>query len=400
VSGTPTVAGAYQFTVIAVDSTTPQEIASATLSIAVISTTGDLAISTSNLPQGTVGTAYSAQLSATGGTTPYAWSVASGTVPAGLTLSSAGVLSGTPTTSGSFAFTLQVADSSSTTQLAQATFSVTINANPSVAVAITTGSLPAGSVGISYHGQLQAAGGTAPYSWSVIAGLLPEGLTLGSDGTISGTPTAAGSFDFTVEVADSDTPAQTATRQFTITVAPAPGQALSITTATLPNGSVGISYDATISASGGTTPYAFTVASGTLPPGLLLAADGSLTGVPTTAGSFSFTVRVTDSASQTAERSYTLTIVAGAGQMIITTANLPPGRTSVAYSATFTAVGGTSPYHWSVTSGSLPPGLTLSDDGMLSGTPSAAGTFTFTVMAIDSSTVPASASRQYSLTIR
>lgn len=220
ISGTPAVAGSYGFTVVVVDGSSPQQSASAALSIAVASAAGTLAVSTPNLPRGTVGIAYSQQLAATGGTTPYSWSLAAGALPTGLGLPTSGLLSGTPTTAGSFTFTVQVADSSTTQQVAQATFTVTIDSNPSQIVTITTGSLPVGAVGRAYLAPLQAAGGVTPYSWTVVAGSLPDSLTLSTAGTISGTPTAAGSFTFTVEVADSSSPAQTATKQFTITIAP------------------------------------------------------------------------------------------------------------------------------------------------------------------------------------
>ncbi len=398
--GTPTTAGSYGFTLVVVDSSSPQQSASAALSIVVTSTSSTLAVTTANLPQGTVGTSYSQQLAATGGTTPYTWSVPTGTLPDGLLLSTSGLLSGTPTTAGSFTFTVQVEDASATPGLAQATFSVTINPNPAQAVAITTGALPTGTVGHAYLAQLQAAGGTAPYAWAVVAGALPGGLALSPTGSISGTPGAEGSFAFTVEVADASATPHTATKQFTISVAPAPGQSLSIATATLPHGTTGTAYAATITASGGTAPYSFSLAGGALPPGLALADDGTISGTPTIAGSFSFTVRVTDNDGLTADRTLSIIVSPAPGELTITTQTLPPGRTGVAYDATLVAANGTPPYTWSLATDSLPSGLTLSSGGVIGGTPTAAGTFTFTVAVTDGAGTPATASKQLSITIR
>ena len=152
-----------------------------------------ITITTSSLPVGTVGEAYSANLTAIGGIAPYTWSVTVGSLPGGLSLTSSGgntdnVISGTPTTSSGspFTFTVKVQDSSSPTPLtAYATLSITINV-----LTITTTSLPTGNVGTSYTATLTATGGTTPYTWSISQGSLPPGLSLaGSTGIISGTPT-------------------------------------------------------------------------------------------------------------------------------------------------------------------------------------------------------------------
>ena len=201
---------------------------------------------TSPLPTGTVGTAYSQTFAATGGTTPRTWSVSAGTLPAGLSLSSAGVLSGTPTTAATYSFTVQVTGGGTATKV----FSVTINP-AAVALSITTASpLPAGTVGTAYSQTFAATGGTTPRTWSVSAGTLPAGLSLSSAGVLSGTPTTAAAYSFTVQV----TGGGTATKAFSVTINPA-AVALSITTASpLPAGTVGTAYSQTFAATGGTTP--------------------------------------------------------------------------------------------------------------------------------------------------
>jgi hypothetical protein len=181
-----------------------------------------LQFSTSSLPAGQVGAAYSTMVQATGGATPYHWSISSGALPAGLTLSAAtGTISGTPTTSGSFPFTTKVTDSTSTTaQTATKSLSITV-ASASAAVQITTTSLPSGQAAVAYSTTLAAIDGISPYKWSITSGALPAGLTLASSGTISGTPTTSGTFSFTVHVADSASSPTSASRNLSITIAAA-----------------------------------------------------------------------------------------------------------------------------------------------------------------------------------
>jgi hypothetical protein len=333
---------------------------------------------TSPLTPGTVGVAYSVTFAATGGTTPYTWSVTTGTLPAGLTLTAAGVLSGTPTTAGTSMFTVQVADSSSTQQTA--TLAATLVINPAPLAITSTSPLPTGTVGTAYSETLAATGGTTPYGWTVTKGTLPAGLTLSAAGVLSGTPTAAGTSTFTVQVADSSSTKQTATLAATLVINPVP---LAITTTSpLPGGTLGTPYVTTFAATGGTTPYKWSVTSGAPPAGLTLASSGQLSGTPTAGGPSSFTVQVSDSATtpQTVSAPFTLTI--SVGTLAVTTTSLPSGNVGTAYSAQLAATGGAPPYTWSVTAGALPTGLTLSAAGLVSGTPgstvSAMPTFTVT----------------------
>jgi uncharacterized repeat protein (TIGR03803 family) len=174
-----------------------------------------LQITTTSLPAGTVNSPYSATLSVSGGVPPYSWSVIGGSLPSGLTLSTSGVISGTPTAAGTFSFTVQVRDSESPPATAIAPLSITIRSS----LTITTTSLPLGTVDIPYSATLAATGGLPPYTWSVVRGTLPSGLTLnGGSGLISGSPTAAGTFNFTVQVSDSQSPPAIATAPLSITV--------------------------------------------------------------------------------------------------------------------------------------------------------------------------------------
>ncbi len=183
-------------------------------------TSSPLTVTTaSTLPQGVDNVAYNATLNASGGVTPYAWNVASGHLPSGLSLSRAGVLSGTPTASGGFSFSVAVSDSEQPPSVASAQFSLTINA----ALEITTTSLPNSSPSVFYSATLAASGGLAPYSWTIAQGSLPDGVTLNAtSGVISGTPIAPGTSNFTVQVSDSETPSATATASLSIVITPPP----------------------------------------------------------------------------------------------------------------------------------------------------------------------------------
>jgi len=179
-------------------------------------------IATTTLVNGVVGQAYSQTLSATGGTAPYAWAIASGTLPVGLNLSTAGVISGTPASVGSFSFTVGATDSASPARTVTQALSFNVTAAPPAALAVSTVALTAGAVGTAFSQTLSATGGTAPYTWAVATGALPAGMNLSAAGVISGTPTTAGTASFTVRVTDSASPAVTATQALSLGIAAAP----------------------------------------------------------------------------------------------------------------------------------------------------------------------------------
>ncbi len=248
-----------------------------------------LSITTTSLPNGVVGTPYNATVTAAGGTAPYTFSLGAVGLPAGLSMSSSGVITGTPTATNLFSFfQVQVKDATGATATGNVLLTITAAATP---LQITTTSLPNGVVGTAYTASIAATGGTFPYTMSII-GTFPRGLTMSSTGIITGSPLAAGASNFTVRVRDSSATPQTATANLSIFVTnPPPPQ---ITTIDLPNGVVGTAYNASIAATGGVAPYTFSF-TGSLPGGLTMTSAGIITGSPLAAGVSNFTIHLSDS---------------------------------------------------------------------------------------------------------
>lgn len=261
-------------------------------------------------------------------------------------------------------------------------------------LAITTTTLPNGTAGSAYAATVAASGGTPAYSWSLLSGALPAGLTLNpSSGSISGTPTATGTATFTVRVADSGSPAQTVSRSFSVTIT-ATLTSLAITPAN-PSVTVGGSQAlvATGTYSDATTRDLTTqVTWASSNPGV---ASVNNAGVATAL------------AAGTSTLSATLGAVAGStvltvqpATLSITTASLAGGTANLSYSATLAASGGTGAYTWSLAAGALPGGLSLAPaTGAITGTPTVSGTFNFTARVTDAGTPAQTATRALSLAV-
>ncbi|GLZ39298.1 putative Ig domain-containing protein [Actinokineospora sp. NBRC 105648] len=271
-----------------------------------------------------------------------------------------------------YTFTVAAQNAAGTGPPSSFSASVTPNRSPS----LTFANPASGEVGVAYSTTFTVTDGTAPFTWSIPSGALPPGLTLNtSTGVLSGTPTTAGSYTFTVQVTDAS--GQTATKSVTIVIAAQPTM-----TFTPPAGEVGVAYTTQPTVTGGTSPITYAVTAGSLPGGLTLnTSTGVVSGTPTTAGSYTYTLTATDAFNQTAAKTVTVAIAA---RPTLSTATPPAPQVGVAYSTSFDVTGGTAPYSWALTAGSLPPGLTLNTaTGVLSGTPTTTGTYSFSVTVID-----------------
>src|SRR3990172_384306 len=254
------------------------------------------------------------------------------------------------------------------------------------ALLVFTKSLPFGTTGAAYNQTLTAVGGSKPYTWSVSSGALPAGLALNpSSGVVSGTPTTTGTSTFTVQVKDAS--AATATRDISLTVY----DPLVVSTQTLTFGTVGVAYSQTLTATGGKASYTWSLAAGSvLPGGLSLdPSTGVISGSPTTPETANFTMQVTDANATTATKAFSIVVY---NPLIVSTQSpLPWGMTNTPYSQTLVATGGKASYTWSLSTGSLlPDGLTLDTaTGVISGTPTAPGTFAIAVQARDANATTA-----------
>ncbi len=311
ITGTPMTAGMLSFTIMVTDSGTPQQTDTQALTIDI---NDPLVITTMALPGATIGMLYNGvaagfQVVATGGTPgTHTFSVSSGSLPAGLTMNAAGMISGTPTAGATNqTFTVRVADGSNPQQVDTQVLTIVVT------LEITTTVLPDATAGTAYNQTLAAQGGLPPYvNWSRIAGSMPPGIAdpVAATGVISGTPGAvcmATTSNFTAQVSDSAATPASDTQALSITVNPGP--ALNITTTSLPNGTVGVAYSSTVQATGGVPPYSFAVTMGMLPSMLNLAmATGAITGTPDTMETQAFNITVTDSCGTMDTQALSITI--------------------------------------------------------------------------------------------
>jgi hypothetical protein len=355
-------------------------------------------------PAGQVGQPFSLQLRAQYGCDTYRWEITNGGLPSGLRMSSSGLVTGTPTSSGTTQPWVTVHDLTAAEggppwcggdNKSERQF--VFNVNPGLS--IQNQSVQGGTIGQPYSQTLTALsitnttqpGSPASASWSIQSGNLPAGVALSTAGVLSGTPTTEGSYTFVVRATGgggtSDTETETlVVRQPVVVSSPFRGAQKS---------EVGIPFTAAQTATGGNGTFTWTLASGSLPAGLALAADGAVSGTPTTPGRFAFVIRVTDGEGRVVTVGGTLVVAA---KFQIRSLKLKPAKVGAAYRATIATAGGVAPAAWSVR-GKLPAGVTFGKRlHLLIGTPTKAGTYRVTVQAVDA--LGAKAQKTLTLVVR
>ncbi len=381
-SGTPSVAGTYNFSITATDSSTgtaATQTAAYTLTVIEAAPIALPATATT-----AYNTAKPIDLTAklAGGPTT-SLSVASG--PSHGTTSVSGmVITYTPTSgyNGTDSFTYAATGPGGTSTAA--TVTITIGA-PALTLNPAAGSLTSGQAGSYYSNAISCSGGASPYTYAVTSGSLPAGLALSSAGALSGTPGAAGTYSFSIKATDSSTgTAATQTAAYSLLIIEPAPNGLSASVSTAYNTAKAIDLSGNISGGPATS---VNVAS---PPahGTATASGMVVTYTPATGynGADSFTYTATGPGGTSSATTVTITVGAPTLTLSPSAGSLTAGQVSVAYSLSFSASGGASPYTYAMASGSLPPGLSLASTGALSGTPSTAGAYSFSVKATDSST--------------
>ncbi|WP_266076844.1 Ig domain-containing protein, partial [Brucella intermedia] len=394
VRGTPTAAGNYEIRyapAIGITSTSPvlyilrHFINVAPRDVATIT------INPTSLPSGKTGKAYTSQtIAASGGIAPYTYK-SSGTLPPGLTINpSTGVFSGTPTSAGTYTFWLGANDNNGDGGEATGTngwrqYTVTIS-DPAT-ITVSPANLPSGKVGQYRYDSLSASGGQWPYDFKS-SGTLPPGLTV-NGGVFAGTPTATGTYTFTISATDAN--GDVGSQQYTVVIE-TPTITINPANPTLPSGKVGRPFSQQISASGGKEPYEYKVWDATkIPPGLTFNAQSRLlSGTPTAAGNYTFWLGATDAngygggdRGENGWREYTVTIAA-APTITVGPGYIPDSKVGQSYDVPFEGTGGTKPYTYRVSTGLLPDGLALDrNTGRLTGVLTRAGEYHFTIEAKD-----------------
>lgn len=360
-----------------------------------------IVVSPSTLPNTKVNNSYNQTLSASGGRAGYSFSVTSGALPGGLSISGS-TLSGTPNTQGTFSFTITATDADGYTGSRSYTIVVdAANIIPTISQFEISLFSPE-----SYSSGVSGGYGTTPkFRWNVSNA---STVTISATGNVSGTnPASVASSGNGSPVLGSINNYGTTTITLTATSSTGDtasayvyfygpsGPTVTLSPGSLNNGYNGYSFSQTISASGGTSPYTFSVISGSLPGGLTLSSSGTISGTPYSNDTSYFTVQAQDAQGYTGSQSYSITI-SSAPTISISPPSLPNGVSGNYYSENLSASGGSGSYSFSITSGSLPSGLYLSG-GTIYGYPNSAGTSSFTVQATDSQGFPGS--RSYSITI-
>jgi hypothetical protein len=355
--GVPTAAGSYSFQLRATANT-----GTVTTPYSMNVVNQPIRVGPDFIPSGINGVPYSVSFTATGGTLPYTFVAKQGLLtnvfPLGLSLSSGGVLSGSPVP-GNQDFTIEATDSQGVKGTWDYTLVVTLST-----ISLFPTQLPPATLRTPYLAPLSPSGGVAPYTFAVTGGALPSGMSI-SSGSLAGTPQQAGLFNFRITAYDSVGSAGSRDYQLQIQ-----GQSISLGPGSLPNSVPSQPYSAQLTASGGTPPYTFSSSvANNWAVGWQVAANGMVTGNGPAPGTIlDFIVVATDANGSAGTREFLINSQTNESTIALSPVALPEGTSGTSYSASFTASGGTPPYTYSVASGILPDGTTLSSSGLLSGT--------------------------------
>jgi Putative Ig domain len=397
-SGTPGTSEAETVTVRVQDSSPVHLQTQATYGFTVNPSQALQITTASPLPQATVGSAYSQTLTATGGTTPYTWSLLSAAPNTGnwLSINATGHVLGTPGTAEVESLTAQVLDSSAIQQSAQKTFSLTVQSGGGGPLTIlTTSPLPTATVGSVYSTTMAATGGTTPYTWSIVSDAPDTGswLSINAGGILSGTPGTVETETVVIKVTDAVP--NSAQGTFTLPVQASSGS-LTITTNSLANAIVGSNYSAALAASGGTAPYSWNLVSAIPNTDLWLSVSGAnLVGIPELTDNMTVIVQVNDSVGHTAQAQFSFVCTVSGALSIVKPTGIPNYYTTVnhingIYALRMLAAGGQPPYYWSfsgntfVATGTTGTLYAMSNFGWLMGaTTVSSGTDTLTVLCTD-----------------
>ena len=394
-NGTPASLGDFSFTVQAQDADWRANVATAPVALKVVAPVFSVNPPAAS-PAAMVGQPYSASFTASGNVGTVVWTIASGELPSGLTLdAAAGTVSGAPTAWGMFAVAGQGMDSLG--RSGAATLSIVVSPTP---IAISTTTLAPASYKTNYSATLSANGGTGATAWTLAAGSLPAGLTLdAASGMISGTPTQAGTFAFDVRAVDTKWEGDADTKTITLDVQP-PAFTAAVAPAAV-SGRVGAGLQTIAgSANGNVGNVNWSLSSGLLPAGVGLdPVSGMIGGTPTAYGRFNAEVKAEDSWNASRFVVSAVAIEVAPTALAVNAATLPSATVNKAYNGTLAATGGTGTTTWRVSGGALPAGVVLGANGALSGTPVAAGTFTFTVEATDAGWAGNTATSELKLTV-
>jgi hypothetical protein len=368
-SGVPTVAGNWSGMRVNVADGANHTASSSLFSIAVADV---LTIAGSPSAVATVGESYSATFTSNGGHAPIDWTKNSVALPAGLSFSN-GSISGTPTAAGTASGIVISVTDRATNRADSSPFSIAV----SQPLSLSGNPALFATVGQAYSAPFTASGGNGSNTWSVRSGPVPDGIALGNNGSLAGTPSLAGTWPGIV-IGVQDGNGRTAqSGSFTLVVS----NVLEIAGTPAAIGTVGQAYAASFAAEGGDGNYTFAIAAGALPTGVTLAPNGAISGAPTVAGPFAgIVVRVTDGNGRVAQsQPFAITV-----SNVLSVSGSAPATTilNTAYTATYTATGGNGAYTWASVGGALPPGLSVPATGGVTGAPYQSGTYSNLILRV------------------